>query len=192
MLLPPAGHLQQGDVIRRLFFSVIGQVPFDFLSTPESGPAKIVRGVYPTDATPPKPKALLPVIAEPGIIVSQTCDLAHGSFLLAAPLLPMRDRIKQYQKNEDEKREVGKQERYLGFFPLSKQPEFEIEEDLVADFRRICSFEIAAKPDRDYLLKERLASLTADARAVFQHKLSNWFGRYAVDDNWMAPRDGAP
>ena len=192
MLLPPADHLQQGDVVRLLFFPVIGQVAFDFLSSPQGGPAKIVRSVYPTDAVPPNPKALFPVIARPAIIVSQTCDLERQGFLLAAPLLPMGACIKGYQTNEQARSQVGKQERHLGFFPIGKQPKFEIEEDLVADFRRICSFEIAAKADRDYLLKTRLASLTGDARAVFQHKLSNWFGRYAADDNWMAPKAGAP
>jgi hypothetical protein len=188
MLLPPADHLQQGDVVRLLFFPVIGQVAFDFLSTPEGGPAKLVRSIYPTNGVPPNPKALFPVIAQPAIIVSQTCDLEHGGFLLAAPLLPMGACIKEYQTNEQVKLQVGRMERYLGFFPIGKQPKFRIEEDLVADFRRISSFEVTAELDRKYLLEARLASLTSDARAIFQHKLSNWFGRYAADDNWMEPR----
>jgi len=199
---PDNERLRQGDIVRSLFFPLVAKVHVDFVPTNLGKNARVKRGVAPERDPEPDESALLKVVRSPGLILSQSCDLARGGFALATPLQPIRsaliiarrsdsgdvERVKWEdalpEERNDERRRVASQEAYLGLFPIFKSEQFDVREDLIADFRRCVSFSLAQPNCRAYFLAERIASLTRDARNVLQHKLANFFGRYAAADDW--------
>ncbi len=182
MLLPPQPSLQQGDIIDKLFFPVIGQVNFDFARTAGNAVGNVFENISPASEPPQDVMCLLPVMRLPALIVSQTCDLRPGEYAVVAPLFPMLKRVKI---KESEKWRLAKLENYLALFPVYAAPEQAIDEDLVADFRLLVPYSLQNEEVLTHLRDHRLATLTRDARSVLQHKLSNFFGRYASPDDWF-------
>jgi hypothetical protein len=184
MLQPPQPDLQQGDIIDNLFFPAIGRVAFDFVRMAGNGVGDVLEKVSPADEAPQNVLCLLPVLRRPALIVSQTCDLRPGEYALLAPLFPLLKRVKV---KESEKWRVTKLESYLALFPVYSAAGRGIDEDLVADFRLLVPYSLQDEEVWNHLRDHRLASLTHDARSVLQHKLSNFFGRYAAPENWFKP-----
>ena len=94
MLQPPQPELQQGDIVAKLFFPVIGQVAFDFAQAAGNALGTVTASCAPADELPPDVLCLLPVMRQPALIVSQTCDLRPGEYALVAPLFPLLKRVK--------------------------------------------------------------------------------------------------
>jgi len=182
MLQPPQPSLQQGDIIDKLFFPAIGRVAFDFVRVDGNGVGDVLVNVFPANEAPQNALCLLPVMRRPALIVSQTCDLRLGEYALIAPLFPLLKRVKV---KESEKWRLAKLESYLALFPIYAAAERGIEEDLVADFRLLVPYSLQDEEVWNHLRDHRLASLTPDARSVLQHKLSNFFGRYAAPEDWF-------
>ncbi len=189
MLQPPQSNLQQGDIIAKLFFPVIGQVNFDFARMAGNAVGDVLENVSPAGEPPQNVMCLLPVMRLPALIVSQTCDLRLGEYAVVAPLFPLLKRVKI---KESEKWRLAKLESYLALFPVYAAPEQVIDEDLVADFRLLVPYSLQNEEVWTHLRDHRLASLTHDARSVLQHKLSNFFGRYASPEDWFKPSAVSP
>jgi len=139
MLQPPQPNLQQGDIIDKLFFPAIGQIAFDFAEVAGNAIGNILENLSPADEAPQNVLCLLPVMRQPALIVSQTCDLRLGEFALVAPLFPLLKRVKV---KESEKWRVTKLESYLPLFPIYAAAEHGIDEDLVADFRLLIPYSL--------------------------------------------------
>ncbi len=188
MLQSPQPNLQQGDIIDKLFFPVIGQVNFDFAQIAGDAVGNVLENISPAGAPPQNVMCLLPVMRQPALVVSQTCDLRPDEYAIVAPLFPMLKRVKV---KESEKWRLAKLESYLALFPIYAAPEQGIDEDLVADFRLLVPYSLQEEV-WTHLRDHRLASLTHDARSVLQHKLSNFFGRYASPEDWFKPSAVSP
>jgi hypothetical protein len=189
MLQPPQPSLRQGDIIDKLFFPAIGRVAFDFVRVDGNGVGDVLENVSPADEAPQNVLCLLPVMRQPALIVSQTCDLRLGEVALIAPLFPLLKRVKV---RESEKWRLAKLESYLALFPIYAAGERGIGEDLVADFRLLVPYSLQDEEVWNHLQDHRLASLTHDAQTVLQHKLSNFFGRYAAPEDWFRPSAPSP
>jgi len=107
MLLPPQPTLQQGDIIDKLFFPAIGQVAFDFVQVVGNTVGNVLENLSPADELPQNVLCILPVMRQPALIVSQTCDLRLGEQALVAPLFPLLKSQGQGERKM-ETRQAGK------------------------------------------------------------------------------------
>jgi hypothetical protein len=170
MLQPPQSNLRQGDIIAKLFFPVIGQVSFDFARMAGNAVGDVLENVSPAGEPPQNVMCLLPVMRQPALIVSQTCDLRLGEYAVVAPLFPLLKRVKI---KESEKWRLAKLESYLALFPVYAAPEHGIDEDLVADFRLLVPYSLAVTPRQMTGSKHRLFLLPLAPEALRNRQLRN-------------------
>lgn len=179
--------LAQGDVIRRVVFAYV----------PNSAPQLFDATGNPTEADPKapwNPEERLAVLGEarisPAIILSQSCDVLHRPFLTVARVFPLEAMDLAYARLQAPAKRVahlyGQYQRAgvrPGVFYLREAPAQGFPKSL-ASFLEIHT--LRNDPATvDYLKANRILRLTGEAVQDLQFRLGYFFGRFAVEDEYM-------
>ncbi|QDU22459.1 hypothetical protein [Urbifossiella limnaea] len=183
--------LGQGDIIADVPFFVIPRT-LQLKIQGEQGQSKCraedaesFRRAKEKAAGRPVVAADLPVVIEPGVIITQDCDIEHKSYMTVARIFKLesvvvdaRDAVKYDEPCVlwDVKRSITEGTDHASFIYLGRPIG---DAAVVADLLKVQSF--AKDPWGAYFLQNRVKCLTDDGAKYLQGRLATFVGRYATE-----------
>jgi len=168
---PEPNVLFQGDVLRGV---VIVALPAGVDILRPDGEAGLLRPVRREDCEDAFASGREAIIAEATVtdvaIISQTCDIQRKQFVTVAAVSPI-----PAEWGERKRQDLRRWDRMLNMFYLAPSGDFP---ESVADFSMLYTF---GREKLMGLMDHRVLSLDASSRQLLQYKLSQFFGRPAID-----------